>query len=102
MLSESVISPRKAKEFIHERDYSIYDDLLQGVSQTPPIIQKATTKRHESDEIIFKENMVVIIQPNVISKNEKMGLQFGETVVIVKAGCQSLNEFPREGLLCQR
>ena len=97
----TTVDVEKAAEVIHERGYSIYDDLLHGVSQTPPIIQTATTKRHESDEIIFKENMVVTIQPNVITKNEKMGLQFGETVVITKEGCQSLNEFPREWLLCQ-
>lgn len=89
-----------AAEIIHRRGYTIYDDLLHGVSQTPPIIQTRTTKRHESPDITFRENMVVTIQPNVITADEKMGLQFGETVVVTKTGCERLNAYPREWVIC--
>ena len=90
----------EAAEVVHARGYTIYDDLLHGVSQTPPIIQTCTTKRHESPEITFRENMVVTIQPNVITGDETMGLQFGETVRVTKNGCESLNDFPREWVIC--
>ncbi|MEK9685090.1 MAG: Xaa-Pro peptidase family protein [Rhodospirillaceae bacterium] len=89
-----------AAEVIHKRGYTIYDDLVHGVSQTPPIIQTTTTKRHKSPEITLRENMVVTIQPNVITHDEKMGLQFGETVIVTKNGCKSLNSFPREWVIC--
>ena len=89
-----------AAEVIHRRGYTIYDDLLHGVSQTPPIIQTRTTKRHESPDITFRENMAVTIQPNVITADEKMGLQFGETVVVTKTGCERLNAYPREWVIC--
>ena len=85
-----------ASEIIHQRGYSIYDDLLHGVSQTPPIIQTRTTRRHENPDITFRENMVITIQPNVMTLDEKMGLQFGETVVVTKTGCERLNAYPRE------
>jgi len=90
----------EAAEIIHQRGYSIYDDLLHGVSQTPPIIQTRTTKRHENPVITFRENMAVTIQPNVITPDETMGLQFGETVVITKSGSKRLNAFPREWVIC--
>ncbi len=90
----------EAAEIIHRRGYSIYDDLVHGVNQYPPIFQTKTTKRHESREMTFRENMVIVIQPNVISKDEKMGLQFGETVLVTKNGCESLNAFPREWVTC--
>ena len=90
----------EAAEIIHRRGYSIYDDLLHGVSQTPPIIQTRTTKRHENPDIIFRENMAITIQPNVITPDEKMGLQFGETVVVTKTGCERLNAYPREWVVC--
>jgi Xaa-Pro aminopeptidase len=90
----------EAAEIIHRRGYSIYDDLIHGANQYPPIIQTRTTRRHKGDEIIFRENMVIVIQPNVITKDEKMGLQFGETLVVRKNGCQSLNAFPREWIIC--
>ncbi len=39
--------------------------------------------------MIFRENMVIVIQPNLITEDEKMGLQFGETLVVTKKGCES-------------
>ncbi len=91
----------EAAEVIHRLGYSIYDDLLHGVNQSPPIIQTKTTKRHESPVITFRENMAITIQPNVITPDEKMGLQFGETVVVTKTGCERLNDFPREWVVCK-
>jgi Xaa-Pro aminopeptidase len=90
----------EAAEIIHKRGYSIYDDLVHGVNQYPPIFQTKTTKRHESREMIFRENMVVVIQPNLITPDEKMGLQFGETLRVTKKGCESLNAYPREWVTC--
>ena len=91
----------EAAEIIHRRGYSIYDDLIHGASQYPPIIQSRTTARHESGEVIFRENMVIVIQPNVITHDEKMGLQFGETLLVGKNGCESLNSFRREWIVCE-
>lgn len=91
----------EAAEIIHRRGYSIYDDLIHGASQYPPIFQTKSTARHEGGEIIFRENMVIVIQPNVITEDEKMGLQFGETLVVRKNGCESLNQFPREWAICK-
>lgn len=71
-------------EVIHRRGYSTFDDLVHGVNQFPPIFQTRTRKRHESAEMVFHENMVIVIQPNLITEDEKMGLQFGETVVVGK------------------
>ncbi|MFQ5851164.1 MAG: M24 family metallopeptidase [Candidatus Binatia bacterium] len=90
----------EAAEIIHRRGYSIYDDLLHGANQYPPIIQTRTATRHEGGEVILRENMVVVIQPNVITSDERMGLQFGETVVVRRYGAESLNSFPREWIVC--
>ena len=91
----------EAAEIIHRRGYSIYDDLIHGVNQYPPILQTKTTKRHEMREMTFRENMVIVIQPNLITHDEKMGLQFGETLVVTKKGCESLNSYPREWVTCK-
>lgn len=90
----------EAAEIIHRRGYSTYDDLVHGVNQYPPIFQTKTRKRHESRELVFRENMVIVIQPNLITEDEKMGLQFGETLVVTKDGCESLNAYPREWITC--
>lgn len=91
----------EAAEIIHRRGYTIYDDLIHGVNQYPPIFQTKTTKRHDSREMVFRENMVIVIQPNLISKDERMGLQFGETLRVTKTGCESLNDYPREWIICE-
>jgi Xaa-Pro dipeptidase len=90
----------EAADIIHKRGYSIYDDLVHGVNQYPPIFQTKTRKRHDSKEIVFRENMVIVIQPNLMTHDEKMGLQFGETLVVKKNGCESLNAYPREWVTC--
>jgi Xaa-Pro dipeptidase len=92
----------EAAEVIHKRGYTIYDDLVHGVNQYPPIFQTKTTRRHDSREMTFRENMVIVIQPNLMTHDEKMGLQFGETLVVTNKGCESLNAYPREWVICQR
>ena len=91
----------EAAEIIHQRGYSTYDDLVHGVNQYPPIFQTKTRKRHDSREITFRENMVIVIQPNLMTYDEKMGLQFGETLVVKRNGCESLNAYPRQWVTCQ-
>ncbi|MBI2366877.1 MAG: aminopeptidase P family protein [Deltaproteobacteria bacterium] len=91
----------EAAEIIHQRGYSTYDDLVHGVNQYPPIFQTKTRKRHDSKEMLFRENMVIVIQPNLMTYDEKMGLQFGETLVVKKSGCESLNAYPREWIICR-
>ncbi|MEA2657945.1 MAG: Xaa-Pro dipeptidase [Candidatus Binatota bacterium] len=90
----------EAAEIIHRRGYSTYDDLVHGVNQYPPIFQTKTRKRHDSKETVFRENMVIVIQPNLITHDEKMGLQFGETLVVKKTGCETLNAYPRQWVTC--
>jgi Xaa-Pro dipeptidase len=91
----------EAAEIIHRRGYSTYDDLVHGVNQYPPIFQTKTRKRHDSKEMVFRENMVIVIQPNLMTEDEKMGLQFGETLLVTKKGCETLNAYPREWVTCQ-
>jgi Xaa-Pro aminopeptidase len=91
----------EAGEVVHARGYTIYDDLVHGNAQLPPIIQTRTTRRHEDPEVILEPNMVLVIQPNVITPDEKMGLQFGETVVVRENGCETLDSFPREWVVCK-
>jgi len=90
----------EAAEVIHQRGYSTYDDLVHGVNQYPPIFQTKTRRRHESREMVFRENMVIVIQPNLTTYDEKMGVQFGETLVVKKNGCETLNAYPREWVTC--
>jgi Xaa-Pro aminopeptidase len=89
-----------AADIIHERGYTILDDLLHGMSQYPPIIQTGKAKRHSNRDITFRAGMTITIQPNVMTLDEKMGLQFGESFIVTKTGLERFNAFPREWVVC--
>jgi Xaa-Pro aminopeptidase len=98
----SIRDAEDAAEIVHRRGYTIYDDLVHGANQYPPIFQTKSTARHDMKEMVFRDAMVIVIQPNVITHDEKMGLQFGETLLVKKNGCESLNAFPRQWITCKR
>ncbi|HEV8468081.1 MAG TPA: Xaa-Pro peptidase family protein [Candidatus Limnocylindria bacterium] len=85
-----------AAEVIHERGFTIYDDLLHGTGQLPPIIQTRRTRRGDwTEDFVFREDMVVVVQPNVVTDDSgRIGLQVGETVRITKAGVERLHDYP--------
>jgi Xaa-Pro aminopeptidase len=91
-----------AAEVIHQRDYTIYDDLLHGASQFPPILQTRSVARGPIAPFTFRENMVVVVQPNVITESEgRMGLQVGETLRITRTGTERLHDYPMEFVVCR-
>lgn len=85
-----------AADVIHERGYTIFDDLLHGAHQYPPIIKtRATAHANPPEDFVFKTGMVITIQPQLTTLDQRIGLQFGETVVVRPNGTERLHRFPR-------
>jgi Xaa-Pro aminopeptidase len=90
-----------AAELIHERGYTVYDDLFHGTSQLPPILQTRQTQRGPFREFTFREGMVVVVQPNVIRDNSaRMGLQIGSTLLVTRDGAEDLHRYPMRFVVC--
>jgi Xaa-Pro aminopeptidase len=89
-----------AADYIHKQGYSIYDDLLHGLNQLPPIMRTRRTGNRVAEDFVFREDMVVVIQPNVITPDERMGLQFGEAVRVTRSGTERLHRYRREPIVC--
>jgi Xaa-Pro aminopeptidase len=86
-----------AADYVHEQGLTIFDDLLHGANQYPPIIKTRRTSHSNPKSFTFRENMVVVIQPNVIMDDSaRIGLQFGETLRITRDGTERLHRLPRE------
>lgn len=85
-----------AAEIINRRGYTILDDLLHGLDQYPPIVRTRSTDHGNLPDFRFAENMVVTIQPHVVTRDQRMGLQFGETVRITRGGVEFLHDYPRD------
>jgi Xaa-Pro aminopeptidase len=91
-----------AAEVVHERGYTIYDDLLHGTDQLPPVLQTRSTARGpQPEDFVFREGMVVVVQPNVVSdRSGRMGLQVGETVRVTRKGTERLHRYPMRFVRC--
>jgi Xaa-Pro aminopeptidase len=71
-----------AGAYIHSAGFTIHDDLVHGFGggYLPPVLRTRQTSARLPQPFTFKENMTVVIQPNVITEDERMGVQVGELV----------------------
>jgi len=87
----------EAAGVIEEAGFTIIDDLLHGYGggYLPPILgTKSRPSAHVPDEP-FRANMVVVIQPNVVTTDGKAGVQTGEMVLITETGIEPMHAVPR-------
>ncbi len=85
-----------AAEFIHASGYTIYDDLFHGYGggYLDPVLRTRRTRAAADPPFTFAENMVVVIQPNLITEDEQMGLQVGSMLLVTERGAESLHRYP--------
>jgi Xaa-Pro aminopeptidase len=92
----------EAAEPIRAAGLEIYDDLVHGygVDIMPPIVDR-TQLRHppENGGARFEEDTAIVIQPNPVTPDERMGLQLGELTVVREDGAESLHGVPLEPLI---
>jgi Xaa-Pro aminopeptidase len=95
----------RAASVIGERGYDIYDDLIHGygVDIHPPVIDRSCSRYWPWDDSApapegrrFEANMAIVIQPNPITPDERMGLQLGALTIVTDGGAESLHEVPFE------
>jgi len=77
--------------------FTIYDDLVHGYGggYLPPVLSRADLEGQQAAEFTFAAGMTVVIQPNVITTDERAGVQTGELVLVTEDGWESLHRFPR-------
>lgn len=95
----------RAASVIGEEGYDIYDDLIHGygVDIHPPVIDRSCSRWWPWDEACsapegrrFERNMAIVVQPNPIMPDERMGLQLGALTLVTDDGAVSLHEVPFE------
>jgi Xaa-Pro aminopeptidase len=82
---------------IEERGFTVYDDLMHGFGggYFPPILGTRSRPAGPLPEMTLEENMTVVVQPNVITPDQKAGVQVGELIRVTKTGFESLHTAPR-------
>jgi Xaa-Pro aminopeptidase len=90
---------------IGEAGYAIYDDLIHGYGTDygPPLVDRSCVAywRDGAEPPAgrsIERGTTVVIQPNPITPDERMGLQLGSLTVVTDAGAESLHSIPFEPL----
>jgi Xaa-Pro aminopeptidase len=87
----------EAAGVIEDAGFTIIDDLLHGYGggYLPPILGSRSRPAGPVPQEPFQAGQTVVIQPNVVTRDRKAGVQTGELVVITENGIESLHAFPR-------
>lgn len=97
-----------AVEFIDERGYAIIDGLLHGygIGILPPSLPSEGYPREATRPVrmpgvdhkpfTFEENMTVVLQPNVTTKDGTAGVQMGNLVRVTAEGVEPMHHCPLE------
>ncbi|MGH2931075.1 MAG: M24 family metallopeptidase, partial [Solirubrobacteraceae bacterium] len=88
-----------AAGLIDAAGFTIRDDLVHGFvgGYLPPVLGTPGRQLEPVPEFTFAAGMTVVVQPNVVTLDERAGVQFGELVLVGEAGAQRLHA-PASGL----
>ncbi|MBI4275738.1 MAG: aminopeptidase P family protein [Rhizobiales bacterium] len=86
-----------ASGVIEEAGFTTCDDLLHGYGggYLPPILGSSSRPAGSVPEETFKTGMTIVIQPNVVTRDARAGVQTGELVLVTKDGIERMHTFPR-------
>jgi Xaa-Pro dipeptidase len=89
-----------ATGLIEAAGYSIYDDIVHGYGggYWPPVLGTASRPAGPVPDMALEANMTIVVQPNVITRDERAGVQTGEMVRITESGFERMHAAPH-GLL---
>jgi Xaa-Pro aminopeptidase len=87
----------RAAQPIEDAGFTTYDDLVHGTGggYLPPIVGSPSRQNEPIPDMRLEAGMMMVVQPNVITKDEKAGIQTGEAVLITETGAVSLHTAPR-------
>jgi Xaa-Pro dipeptidase len=87
----------EAAAVIEDAGFTIIDDLLHGYGggYFPPILGSKSRPAGPIPAEPFEAGMTVVVQPNVVTRDGKAGVQTGELLLITNSGVERLHSFPR-------
>jgi Xaa-Pro aminopeptidase len=82
---------------IEAAGFTIIDDLLHGYGggYLPPILGSESRPAGPVPDAPFRAGQTVVIQPNVVTRDGKAGVQTGEMVLITDTGVERFHTTPR-------
>lgn len=89
-----------ASHVIEDAGFTIRDDLVHGFvgGYLPPVLGSSSRTLTDVPDFSFEAGMTVVVQPNVVTRDESAGVQTGELMFVDGDGAERLHDYPR-GLL---
>ena len=87
----------KASGVIEEAGFTTIDDILHGYGggYFPPVLGSQSRPNPSIPGEPFVEGQLVVVQPNVVTKDGKAGVQTGEMLLITKTGVERMHQVAR-------
>jgi Xaa-Pro aminopeptidase len=86
-----------AAGLIEDAGFSVYDDLMHGFGggYFPPVLGTRSRPAGPLPEMTLEAGMTCVVQPNVITPDQKAGVQVGELVLVTKSGFERMHRAER-------
>ncbi len=87
----------EASHVIEDAGFTIRDDLVHGYvgGYLPPVLGSASRQIAPVPKFTFEAGMTVVVQPNVVTPDERAGVQTGELLLVTETGHERLHDLPR-------
>ena len=87
----------EATSDVEKNGFTTCDDVVHGYGggYFQPIIGSKSRPAASTPKIVLRENMCMVVQPNVITRDKSAGVQVGEMVRVTKDGFETLHNMPR-------
>ena len=90
----------EASAVIGDAGFTTRDDLVHGFvgGYLPPVLGDKTRMLEDVPDFTLEEGMTIVVQPNVVTRDESAGVQTGELIAVSADGAEPLHNYER-GLL---
>jgi Xaa-Pro aminopeptidase len=87
----------EASSLIEDAGFTIRDDLVHGFvgGYLPPVLGRRSRALTPPPDFKFASGMTVVVQPNVVTKDESAGVQTGELMLLTDDGAERLHSYER-------
>ena len=86
-----------AAAVVEDAGFTTRDDLVHGFvgGYLPPVLGTRGRMLEPVPNFTFEAGMTVVVQPNVVTRDERAGVQTGELVLLTSTGAERLHDFER-------
>lgn len=86
-----------ASAVIEESGFTTFDDLVHGYGggYLAPVLGSPSRTHEAIPDVRLEENMMIVVQPNVVTTDHRAGVQTGECLVVTPTGPRRLHSAPQ-------